>query len=230
MSTIQSRLALVKQRILEAETHYGRTTGAVTLLAVSKSQTVENIQLASKAGQRDFGENYIQEALQKINALQNQSLYWHFIGQIQSNKTRDIAASFDWVHSVDKVQTAKRLSQQRPKTLPPLNICLQVNVDQENTKAGFPVETLKSAAQEIISLPNLKLRGLMAIPEARDQLEKQRQPFHRLKQMLVSLNQTLHLNLDTLSMGMSNDLEAAIAEGATLVRIGTAIFGPRQQK
>lgn len=230
MSTIQSRLALVKQRILEAETHYGRTTGAVTLLAVSKSQTVENIQLASEAGQRDFGENYIQEALQKINALQNQSLYWHFIGQIQSNKTRDIAASFDWVHSVDKVQTAKRLSQQRPKTLPPLNICLQVNVDQENTKAGFPVETLKSAAQEIISLPNLKLRGLMAIPEARDQLEKQRQPFYRLKQMLVSLNQTLHLNLDTLSMGMSNDLEAAIAEGATLVRIGTAIFGPRQQK
>lgn len=181
------------------------------------------------AGMRRFGENYLQEALEKIAALQELDLEWHFIGPIQSNKTRPIAEHFDWVHSVDRLKLARRLSEQRPAGLPPLNICLQVNVSGEQSKSGITLQELPALAQEVATLPRLRLRGLMAIPAPAAGLEAQRQPF---RQMRFALEQLIAegLELDTLSMGMSGDLEAAIAEGATLVRIGTALFGPRPQK
>lgn len=230
MPTIASSLTSVKLRIQTAEKTYGRPTGTVSLLAVSKGQTVENIQQAAKIGQQDFGENYLQEALKKIHALENRNLNWHYIGQIQSNKTRDIASLFSWVHSIDKLHIAERLNQQRPPASPPLNICLQINIDAETTKAGFTPSELDSLVTEIANLPRLKLRGFMTIPAARSTFEEQRRPFRQLKELLNHFNQRFALNLDTLSMGMSDDLEAAVAEGATIVRIGTAIFGPRPQK
>lgn len=183
----------------------------------------------ARAGMTRFGENYLQEALEKIEALQDLSLEWHFIGPIQSNKTRPIAEHFDWVHSVDRLKLARRLSEQRPPHLPPLNICLQVNVSGEQSKSGATLEELPALAREVASLPHLRLRGLMAIPAPAEGLEAQRQPFHHMHQALQQLNAE-GLELDTLSMGMSGDLEAAIAEGATLVRIGTALFGPRPPK
>ncbi|MCO7544998.1 YggS family pyridoxal phosphate-dependent enzyme [Stutzerimonas nitrititolerans] len=223
MSTIANNIAKVAARIREAAQAAGRDPDTVGLLAVSKTQPAGAIREANGAGLSDFGENYLQEALEKQADLADLALTWHFIGPIQSNKTRAIAEHFDWVHSVDRLKIAQRLSEQRPTELPPLNVCLQVNVSGEASKSGCAPQDVAELARAIATLPNLRLRGLMAIPEPTDDRAEQHAAFARLRQ----LQQTLALELDTLSMGMSQDLEAAIAEGATWVRIGTALFGAR---
>ena len=223
MSTIAENIAKVGARIREAAQASQRNFADIGLLAVSKTKPADAIREAHAAGLRDFGENYLQEALGKQVELNDLPLIWHFIGPIQSNKTRPIAEHFDWVHSVDRLKIAQRLSEQRPAHLPPLNICLQVNVSAEDSKSGCSPEDLPELAKAIAALPNLRLRGLMAIPEPTDDVAAQHAAFARLRQ----LRDELALNLDTLSMGMSHDLEAAIAEGATWVRIGTALFGTR---
>ena len=223
MSTIAENIAKVGARIREAAQASQRNLQDIGLLAVSKTKPADAVREAHAAGLRDFGENYLQEALEKQAALSDLPLIWHFIGPIQSNKTRPIAEHFDWVHSVDRLKIAQRLSDQRSAHLPALNICLQVNVSLEASKSGCSPEELPELARAISALPNLRLRGLMAIPEATDDVAAQHAAFARLRQ----LRDDLALNLDTLSMGMSHDLEAAIAEGATWVRIGTALFGAR---
>ncbi|SDJ53353.1 hypothetical protein SAMN05216189_101887 [Pseudomonas delhiensis] len=223
MSTIAENIAKVRERIREAEQACGRPSGGVALLAVSKTKPAAAIREAHAAGLVDFGENYLQEALGKQAELADLALTWHFIGPIQSNKTRPIAEHFHWVHSVDRLKVAERLSAQRPAQLPALNVCLQVNVSGEASKSGCAPEELPALAAAVAALPNLKLRGLMAIPEPTEDVAAQRAAFARLRELLTALN----LGLDTLSMGMSHDLEAAIAEGATCVRIGTALFGAR---
>lgn len=223
MSTIANNIAKVAARIREAAQAAGRDPDTVGLLAVSKTQPAEAIREANGAGLSDFGENYLQEALEKQARLADLALTWHFIGPIQSNKTRAIAEHFDWVHSVDRLKIAQRLSEQRPTELPPLNVCLQVNVSGEASKSGCAPQDVAELARTIATLPNLRLRGLMAIPEPTDDRAEQHAAFVRLRQF----QQALALELDTLSMGMSQDLEAAIAEGATWVRIGTALFGAR---
>lgn len=201
---------------------------SVTLLAVSKTQPAQAVRDALAAGQHAFGENYVQEALGKIDALADvrNQLAWHLIGPLQSNKTRAVAEAFDWVHSVDRLTIAQRLSQQRPSTIAPLNICLQVNISGEDTKHGLAPADVPALAQQVAQLPGLCLRGLMAIPEPAADPAAQRQPHQALRELLLQL-QAQGLAMDTLSMGMSADLEAAIQEGATMVRIGTAIFGER---
>ena len=223
MSTIAENIAKVGVRIREAAQASQRDCATVGLLAVSKTKPAEAIRQAFAAGTRDFGENYLQEALEKQVELSDLPLTWHFIGPIQSNKTKPIAEHFAWVHSVDRLKIAQRLSDQRPAHLPPLNICLQVNVSGEASKSGCNPDELPDLAQAVTQLPNLRLRGLMTIPEPTDAPSEQRAAFARLRE----LQQGLNLDLDTLSMGMSHDLEAAIAEGATWVRIGTALFGAR---
>ncbi|MFI8381442.1 YggS family pyridoxal phosphate-dependent enzyme [Pseudomonas sp. NPDC079086] len=223
MSTIAENIAKVGVRIREAAQASQRDCATVGLLAVSKTKPAEAIRQAFAAGTRDFGENYLQEALEKQVELSNLPLTWHFIGPIQSNKTKPIAEHFAWVHSVDRLKIAQRLSDQRPAHLPALNICLQVNVSGEASKSGCNPDELPALAQAVTQLPNLCLRGLMTIPEPTDDPVEQRAAFARLRE----LQQDLNLDLDTLSMGMSHDLEAAIAEGATWVRIGTALFGAR---
>ncbi len=223
MSTIATNIAKVGTRIREAAQAAGRDPDGVLLLAVSKTQPAEAIREASEAGLRHFGENYLQEALEKQAKLADLPLVWHFIGPIQSNKTKLIAEHFDWVHSVDRLKIAQRLSDQRPEHLAPLNLCLQVNVSGEASKSGCEPQDVHELAQAISALPRLRLRGLMAIPEPTDDPAEQRAAFARLRKLQTELR----LNLDTLSMGMSQDLEAAIAEGATWVRIGTALFGAR---
>ena len=198
----------------------------MTLLAVSKTRTDAEIRAAWDCGVTEIGENYLQEALQKQASLQDLPICWHFIGPIQSNKTRDIAACFDWVHSVDRLKVARRLSEQRPPGLSPLQVCLQVNISGESSKSGALPGDLAELARDVAKLPMLQLRGLMAIPAASNEVGQQRVAFARLRQALEAL-QVDHPQLDTLSMGMSADLEAAITEGATLVRIGSDIFGPR---
>lgn len=223
MSTITENIAKVGARIREAAQASRRNPAGIGLLAVSKTKPAAAIREAHAAGLRDFGENYLQEALDKQAQLADLPLVWHFIGPIQSNKTRSIAERFDWVHSVDRLKIAQRLSDQRPPHLPPLNLCLQVNVSGEASKSGCAANELPALARAVAALPNLRLRGLMAIPEASDDPATQHAAFARLRQ----LRDDLALDLDTLSMGMSHDLEAAIAEGATWVRIGTALFGAR---
>lgn len=223
MSTIANNIAKVAARIREAAQAVGRNPDEVHLLAVSKTQSAEAIRQAHAAGLRDFGENYVQEALEKQTALADLPLAWHFIGPIQSNKTKSIAEHFDWVHSVDRLKIAQRLSDQRPVDKPPLDICLQVNVSGEASKSGCEPHKVAELARRIAELPRLRLRGLMTIPAPTDDLAEQHAAFARLRQLQADLA----LNLDTLSMGMSQDLEAAIAEGATWVRIGTALFGAR---
>lgn len=223
MSTIAENIAKVGVRIREAAQASQRDCASIGLLAVSKTKPAEAIRQAFSAGTHDFGENYLQEALDKQLELSDLALTWHFIGPIQSNKTKPIAEHFSWVHSVDRLKIAERLSAQRPAHLPPLNICLQVNVSGEASKSGCSPDELTALAQAVTQLPNLQLRGLMTIPEPTDDPAEQRAAFARLRE----LQQGLHLGLDTLSMGMSHDLEAAIAEGATWVRIGTALFGAR---
>ncbi len=223
MSTIEKNIAKVAARIREAAQAVGRDPASVGLLAVSKTQPAATIREAAEAGMRDFGENYLQEALDKLSELSELPLTWHFIGPIQSNKTKSIAEHFDWVHSVDRLKIAQRLSDQRPAELPPLNICLQVNVSGEASKSGCAPEELPQLAQAVAAMPRLRLRGLMCIPAPSEDPAEQRAAFARLR----ALRDELPLTLDTLSMGMSQDLEAAIAEGATWVRIGTALFGAR---
>jgi pyridoxal phosphate enzyme (YggS family) len=198
----------------------------VALLAVSKTQPAAVIAALAAAGQRQFGENYLQEALEKIEALRQLDLEWHFIGPLQSNKTRGIAENFAWVHSLDRLKLAQRLSEQRPDTLPALNICLQVNISDEASKRGLNAVELADVAHAVAELPRLRLRGLMAIPAPSTDFVAQRGSFTHLRELQATLIAT-GVELDTLSMGMSDDLEAAIAEGATIVRVGTAIFGPR---
>jgi PLP dependent protein len=226
MSPIQARLADLHQQIDAAVQQYARPTGSVQLLAVSKTRPAEDIRAAYAVGQRLFGENYLQEAVDKIEQLRDMDIEWHFIGRIQSNKTKTIAENFDWVHSVDKLKQAQRLNAQRPATLPPLNICLQINVDAEASKGGTTLQQSVDLVRQIQQLPRLQLRGLMTLPTPALGLEEQRRPFRILRELRDQLSSP-ELPLETLSMGMSDDLEAAIAEGATMVRVGTAIFGPR---
>ena len=221
-----TRLHAVQARIRAAEQRFQRLPGSVGLLAVSKTQSVAAITVMAAAGQRCFGENYLQEALDKIIELAALELEWHFIGPIQANKTRGIAERLAWVHSVDRLKITERLNAQRPADLPPLNVCLQVKIDQEITKHGLDEADLATVAEAVATLPRLRLRGLMAIPAPTLDFAAQRRPFAQLRERWERLNAD-GLQLDTLSMGMSDDLEAAIAEGATLVRVGTALFGPR---
>lgn len=228
MSDIADNLQAVQARIQRAAAATGRPPEAVRLLAVSKTWPLASVLAAVAAGQRAFGENYVQEGVEKAQATAALDLEWHFIGPLQSNKTRPVAEHFSWVHSVDREKIAERLSAQRPPALPPLQVCVQVNVSGEASKSGCaPAETAALCAR-IVALPQLELRGLMAIPEASDDPAAQRAAFARLRQLFDEIRNSLSLpSFDTLSMGMSHDLEAAIAEGATIVRIGTAIFGER---
>jgi pyridoxal phosphate enzyme (YggS family) len=228
MSTIADRLTQVRLRIRQAAAAAGRDPNSVRLLAVSKTRPVADLEAALAAGQRAFGESYLQDALPKIAAI-GERAEWHFIGPIQSNKTRQIASHFAWVHSVDRLKIAQRLNEQRPAGLPALNICLQVNISSESTKGGVSTEQIPDLAEAVQQLPHLRLRGLMAIPAPAIDEVQQHRTFAQLHQLLERLNAS-GFSLDTLSMGMTNDLEAAIAEGATIVRIGTAIFGPRASK
>ncbi|WDY58333.1 YggS family pyridoxal phosphate-dependent enzyme [Pseudomonas sp. PSKL.D1] len=223
MSTIADNLCALAARIETAAQAAGRDPASVRLLAVSKTKPASAIREVHAAGVRDVGENYLQEALAKQDELRDLPLIWHFIGPIQSNKTKAIAEHFDWVHSVDRLKIAQRLSEQRPEGLPPLNICLQVNVSGEDSKSGCTPAGLAALANAVAALPNLRLRGLMAIPEPTEDRHAQEAAFASLRQ----LQEELGLGMDTLSMGMSHDLEAAIAQGATWVRIGTALFGAR---
>jgi PLP dependent protein len=220
-------LTFVRSHIASAAAAAGRDPTQITLVAVSKAQPLEAMRAVRALGIADFGESYPQEALAKIEALADDTLRWHFIGQIQSNKTRTIAERFAWVHSVDRVQIARRLNAQRPFHAPPLNVCLQVKLEQEPTKAGVAPELVKPLADEVAGLERLRLRGLMCIPPASDEVIQQRRWFARLRKLQSELNGAGHA-LDALSMGMSADYEAAVHEGATHLRIGTAIFGARQ--
>lgn len=227
MTTILENLTAVKKLIRDSELRYNRSPGSTALLAVSKTQSINQIKEAITAGQLAFGENYLQEALPKITALVTQKIEWHFIGPIQSNKTKAIAENFSWVHSVSELKIAKRLNDQRPSHLPPLNICLQVNISQEPTKSGVHPDETMMLATAVASLPRLHLRGLMTISVPHTSFTEQRDLFHTLRLLQEKLCHN-GFTLDTLSMGMSDDLEAAIAEGATWVRVGTAIFGKRK--
>jgi PLP dependent protein len=228
MPDLDHNLAAVQQRIALAAQLASRDPRSVTLLAVSKTFPAEDVRAAHAAGQHAFGENYVQEALTKIETLADlrASLEWHFIGPLQSNKTRPVAENFDWVHSVDRLKIAQRLAEQRPAHLPPLNVCLQVNVSGEASKAGVTPAEAAETAHAIAALPQLRLRGLMSIPEPAETIDAQRVPHRQLRELFEQLRAD-GLELDTLSMGMSSDLEAAVLEGATIVRVGTAIFGAR---
>jgi len=222
---ITENLAQVRARITKAAVAAGRDPRAIRLLAVSKTRPLADLETAIAAGQRAFGENYLQDALVKIRAL-GPAAEWHFIGPLQSNKTRAVAEHFAWIHSIDRLRIAARLSTQRPADLPPLNVCLQVNISGETSKSGLHPDEVAELAPRVAELPGLRLRGLMTLPAAARDPVQQRQPFRLLRELMEQLQRD-GLELDTLSMGMSHDLEAAVAEGATMVRIGTAIFGAR---
>ena len=228
MTTILQQLYQVQTRIAAAITAHQRTPDSVQLLAVSKTKAASSILTAYQAGQRQFGENYVQEALDKIIALRDDcpEISWHLIGPLQSNKTRAVAEHFDWVQSVDRLKIAQRLNEQRPADLAPLNICIQVNISQEANKSGVLPEQVAELAEQVSQLPNLCLRGLMAIPEATDKVAQLTAQLVELKQLFDRMTEK-YSTVDTLSMGMSNDLELAIECGSTLVRVGTAIFGTR---
>jgi len=226
MASIAENISTVRNQITKATLECGRVAGSVSLLAVSKTQTPEKLREAYAAGQREFGENYVKEALEKIDALKLPGLIWHFIGPIQSNKTAEIATHFDWVHSVDRVKIANRLSQQRPESSPPLNICVQINLSEEDTKSGVALLDTLELCKQIAALPRLRLRGLMAIPAPCADTLQQREVFHPLTLLLEELRVNFP-DMDTLSIGMSADYQAAIAEGSTIVRVGSAIFGAR---
>jgi pyridoxal phosphate enzyme (YggS family) len=226
MTTIALNLQATNAAIATATVAAGRNVNEIKLLAVSKTFPAEAIREAYQAGQRDFGESYVQEALPKLAELHDLPIVWHYIGPLQSNKTRVIAAHFAWVHSIDRLSIAQRLSAQRPADLPPLHVCLQVNVSGEDSKSGVAAADIGALAAAVAALPHLKLRGLMAIPAPTDDEVAQRAAFAQVSHILQALNQQGYA-LDTLSMGMSHDFPAAIAEGATIVRVGTAIFGNR---
>lgn len=227
MIGVTENLKLVKDLLAKAANEAERDPATVRLLAVSKRQPLEKVLEAAAAGQRDFGENVVQEALPKIAQTTAEDLAWHYIGQLQSNKTRAVAEHFDWVHSIDRQKIAQRLSDQRPVEREPMNVCLQVNVDNENNKAGIAPIELQDLATAVAELPGLRLRGLMCLPAVRSDFEDQRKPFKILRELAEFLESD-DMKLDTLSMGMSNDFRAAIFEGATIVRLGTAIFGARR--
>ncbi len=226
MKNIEKNLKNIQARIVAAATACERDPDSVLLLAVSKKKPAADIRHAYASGQSAFGENYLQEALQKMQELKDLDISWHFIGAIQSNKTRSIAEAFDWAHCIDRAKIARRLSEQRPPQLAPLNVCIQVNIDHETSKAGIDLAEVPELARAIDPLPGVRLRGLMSIPAPREDITGQREAFARLADALLSLRQQ-GIDCDTLSMGMTGDMDAAIAEGSTLVRIGTAIFGER---
>jgi pyridoxal phosphate enzyme (YggS family) len=230
--SLHDRLPVVEARIASACRSAGRPRDAVALLAVSKTFAAERVLALADHGQRRFGENYLQEALEKISHCATQRpdlpLEWHFIGPIQSNKTRPIAEHFDWVHSVDRERIARRLAEQRPRQLGPLQVCLQVNIDDEASKSGCSLAEAPTLARLIAQLPGLRLRGLMAIPQPQADAQRMREPFGRLRELFERMRAD-GLPVDTLSMGMSDDLEAAIAEGSTMVRVGSALFGRRER-
>lgn len=226
MQDVAAALQAVHTRVRAAEERFGRVPGSVALLAVSKTRPPEDLRAAFVEGQRAFGENYVSEALGKMASLGDLAIEWHFIGPVQSNKTRPIAERFAWVHSVDREKVARRLAEHRPMGLPPLQVCVEVNVSGEESKSGVAPGELPALARTVAALPRLRLRGLMAVPAPEEDFELQRRAFRRLRELFEGLRGE-GLPLDTLSMGMSGDLEAAVAEGATLVRVGTAIFGPR---
>jgi len=223
---VTKNLALISDLLRKSAIEANREPADVRLLAVSKKQPLSKIREAAAAGQRDFGENFVQEGVEKIVELAQPGLTWHFIGHLQSNKTRVVAEYFDWVHTIDKLKTARRLSEQRPDDLPPLNVCLQVNVDDEYSKAGIAPAELPELAAACAELPNLRLRGLMCLPAIRTGFDEQRVPFATLRELAEHLRGD-GIDTDTLSMGMTADYPAAIFEGATIVRIGTALFGAR---
>jgi pyridoxal phosphate enzyme (YggS family) len=219
-------LRKIRDLLAKAAVEAGRDPTSVRLLAVSKKQPLERITAAIAAGQRDFGENQVQEGVDKIGMLADECLTWHFIGHVQTNKTRAVAEHFSWVHSIDRLKTARRLSDQRPDDLPDLNVCIQVNVDDEASKSGVSVTETGDLAAAILELPRLKLRGLMCLPAIRHSFEEQRVPFRRLRELADELRGN-GIELDTLSMGMTDDFPAAVFEGSTIVRLGTAVFGAR---
>jgi len=225
---VTENLRKIRDLLAKAAVDAGREADSIRLLAVSKKQPRSSVIEAAAAGQRDFGENQAVEGVEKINSVADDALIWHFIGHLQTNKTRMVAEHFHWVHSVDRLKTATRLSQQRPKTLGDLHICLQVNVDAEESKSGAPIDAVRDLARRVVDLPGLRLRGLMCLPAMRHDFDAQRIPFARLRRLAEELRAD-GIATDTLSMGMSDDFRAAIFEGATIVRVGTAIFGPRIQ-
>lgn len=227
-ATIGANISKVLNRIEHACSTYGRDVNSVSLIAVSKTKPAHLIEYAAELGLQHFGENYLQEAVQKISELPRENKTWHFIGPIQSNKTRPIAHYFDWVHSVDRLKIATRISEQRPPDLPPINLCLQINVSLEDSKAGVTLEQVRELALAVQTLPNIRLRGLMALPKPTETVSEQRLSFALVRQCLQDLQRDIP-ELDTLSMGMSQDLEAAIAEGATMLRVGTDLFGARDR-
>ena len=226
MNNIEKNIAAIRARITDAANNCGRDPTSILLLAVSKKKPSSDIRQAFESGLHDFGENYLQEALQKVEDLADLPICWHFIGAIQSNKTRPIAETFDWVHCIDRLKIAQRLSDQRPPGKAPLNACIQINLDDEASKAGIDLADLPGLAAAMAELPGIRLRGLMTIPAPRNDYDEQCQSFARMREALAQLQQQ-GLDCDTLSMGMTGDMEAAIAQGSTLVRIGTAIFGER---
>ncbi|VAX12401.1 UPF0001 protein YggS [hydrothermal vent metagenome] len=226
MNTIAQRLAQIRARITQAEQRYQRPPGSVKLLAVSKTRPLAELQNLNNLGQSSFAENYLQDALPKIAKL-NSAIVWHFIGPLQSNKTRPVAEHFHWLHTLERLKIARRLNDQRPTDLPPLNVCIQVNISADPNKSGLAADATEDLAHELAALPHLRLRGLMTLPRRHNDFEQQRQPFRELHELYIRLCQQ-GFELDTLSMGMTDDLEAAIAEGSTLVRIGTGLFGPRK--
>ena len=226
MSDIKKNLIKTKENILNEELKSNRIKNTITLVAVSKTQSAENIKVAYEAGQKDFGENYLQEAMAKISALNKLNLSWHYIGPVQSNKTLKIAENFEWVHSIDRKKIALRLNEHRENHPNPLKICVQVNLSNENSKSGVPLEETEELCMFVNNLSNLQLRGLMSIPASEPNFDNQRTNLKKLKTKFLELQEKIP-SMDTLSMGMSNDFEAAIAEGSTLIRLGTALFGPR---
>ena len=230
VNRVADALATVRERIAAAERRFGRPPGSVTLVAVAKTKPASLIREAWEAGQRQFGENFVQEAVAKLDELSRLSgpggIEWHFVGALQANKSRTVAERFDWVHTVDRLRIARRLSDQRPAWLPPLNVCFQVNVSGEGSKSGVEVAEVADLASSVAELPRLRLRGLMTIPRPCTGLDEQRAALRPLVEAYERLRADGH-PLDTLSMGMTDDLEAAVAEGSTMVRIGTAVFGPR---
>ena len=227
MHRINHSLSQLQKQIQTAANAAGRKASDITLLGVSKKQSDEKIIAAAQLGLRDFGENYLQEALTHQQTLNEFAINWHFIGPIQSNKARNIAENFSWLHSLDRLKVAERLNHYRPAHLPPLNVCVQINLDNETSKSGVNKEQLDDLCLSLQALRRLKLRGLMLIPEARENYDEQRSIFAQARHCLNKLNDKYNMKLDTLSMGMSADLDAAIAEGATIVRIGSALFGER---
>jgi len=225
-SDIKTRYNIINQRI-SSSLYESKRTDKVKLIAVSKYHGIDKIECLHKLGQIDFAESYVQEAEEKIAALKDYSIRWHFIGPIQSNKTRIIANSCDWIHSIDRIKIARRINEQRSADKPAVNICLQININNEAQKSGFSLSEIEQAVKQIIQFKHLKLRGLMAIPVKTEDVHQQRENFAQLRTLLKHLNQHFSLQMDTLSMGMSNDLEAAISEGATMIRVGTALFGKR---